>query len=239
MFELGWALHFQQGIKGGGGFQGTCVCFFSEQSWRLGQSVGHHSVPEPRGLKELNLLPVCCQGVFKGIPSGASQSLRWDKSPLERASPTVSITATFPGGCFAPAAVRAALLELWARCEPGPAWPEVCGSKHLPRSLQAPDGDAGVFPASFLLSAVALAFCTAGPKCVFHGVRAQRWTGRGCSWVLLGSLALALLLSWLGLDLACGVAGVQDSKCPCPSNTGCGAAPVTRRLARLDLFIMA
>lgn len=110
------------------------------------------------------------------------------------------------------------------------ARPEVCGSKHLPRSLQAPDGDAGVFPASFLLSAVALAFCTAGPKCVFHGVRAQRWTGRGCSWVLLGSLALTPLLSWLGLDLAREVAGVRDSKCPCPSNRLRGSAgdPVSR-----------
>jgi len=60
------------------------------------------------------------------------------------------------------------------------AWPEASGSTCPRRSLRAPDGDSEVFPASFLLAAVALAFCTAGPKCVFHGVKAQRRTGRGC-----------------------------------------------------------
>lgn len=161
-------------------------------------------------LKGLNLLPVRCPGGFKGSPSVASWPLRWDKSPrLERA----------PHSRLDALSLLLSGQHCWSHghaVSVARAWPEVCGSKHLPRSLQAPDGDAGVFPASFLLSAVALAFCTAGPKCVFHGVRAQWWTGRGCSWVLLGSLALNPLLSWPGLDLACGVSGVQDSKCSCP-----------------------
>lgn len=173
-------------------------------------------------LQGLNPLPVCCQGGFKGSPSVASRPLRRDKSPgLERAPPL----ASQPHSRWDALSPLLSGQRCWSRghaVSVARAWPEVCGSKHLPRSLRAPDGDAGVFPASFLLSAVALAFCTAGPKCVFHGVRAQRWTGRGCSWVLLGSLALTPLFSWLGLDLACGVAGVQDSKCPCPSKQAGG-----------------
>lgn len=73
------------------------------------------------------------------------------------------------------------------------AQPEASSFTRSRKSPRAPDGDAEVFPASFLLSAVALAFCTTGPKCVFHRARAQRWMGRGCSRVLLGSLALSPL----------------------------------------------
>lgn len=162
-------------------------------------------------LKGPSLLPVGCQGGSEGsIPVP-----RMAQTPRDEPVP-------IPAGCFAPLLSRQCCWSRGHAASVARAWPEACGSKHLPRSLRAPDGDAGVFPASFLLSAAALAFCTAGPKCVFHGVRAQRWTGRGCSWVLLGSLAFSPLLSWLGLELACGVASVQDSKRPCPSKQAVG-----------------
>lgn len=145
------------------------------------------------------------QGDIKGNPLVASQPPSQDMR------------------CFLPTTSRGASLELRAHAASmARAWPEASGSARPRKSLRAPDGDAEVFPASFLLSAVALAFCTAGPKCVFHGVRAQRRTGRGCSRVLLGSLPSAPLLNWLHLGLVCGVASVQDSKRPRPSKQAVG-----------------
>lgn len=162
-----------------------------------------------------NLLPVCCQGGSRATPW-------WHHSPDDGANPSrwsrshpASQSLSQDTRCFLPAAIQGASLPPRAHtASVARAWPEASGPMCPQRSLRAPDGDAGVFPASFLLSAVALAFCTAGPKCVFNGLRAQRWMGRGCSWVLLWLLGFssAIKLPRFGTDPWSG-----SRTCPRPS----------------------
>lgn len=161
-------------------------------------------------------------GAIRGAPSHASAEVAlratpwWHHSPSDGANPhPASQSLSQDTRCFLPAAIPGASLPPWAHAvSMARAWLEASGSTCPQRSLRAPDGDAGVFPASFLLSAVALAFCTAGPKCVFHGLRAQRWTGRGCSWVLLWLLGFgsAMRLPRFGIDPWSG-----SKTCPHPS----------------------